>query len=134
MSENEITLKWFLCENPPVDGASLCRDGAMVTLKASTSVLPGLDWTELGAAIKEKIEEIFDVSLSDILRGVWLDYQQIRECADSKKHPPDETICVKLASHEITSTHRPDLEIRIGELPAIKIPFEITLSLTLSGP
>ncbi len=134
MSDNEITLKWFLCENPPLDGPSLCVDGAMVALKASTSALPGLDWTELGAAMKEKIEEIFDVSLSDILRGVWLDYQQIRECADQKKHPPDETIRVKLATHEITSAHRPELEIRIGDLPPIKILFEIKLSLTLSGP
>lgn len=134
MSENEVTLKWFLCENPPVDGASLCVDGAMAALKASMSALPALDWTELGAAIKEKIGEMFDVRLSDILRGVWLDYQQIRECADPRKHPPDETIRVKLATHEITSTHRPELEIRIGDLPPIEIPFEIKLSLTLSGP
>jgi hypothetical protein len=134
MSEDEITLKWFLWDNPPVDGASLCHDGAMVALKASVGELPGLDLAGLGAAIKEKIEEIFDVSLSEILRGAWLDYQQIRDCADPEKHPADETIRLKLATHEIKSTHRPELEIRIGDLPPLKIRFEIELGLTLSGP
>lgn len=134
MFGERITLKWFLWNNPPVAGASLCADGVMAALKASTTALPPLDWGELATAIKEKIEEIFDVSLSDILRGAWLDYQKIRECADIEKHPADETIRLKLETLEITSAHRPELEIRIGDLPPSEIPFEITLNLTLSGP
>jgi hypothetical protein len=134
MSDENVTLKWFMWDNPPVEGAKLCLEGATVALKTSLTAVPGLDWDIVGDAVREKIDEIFDVSLVDILSGAWLGYQQIRDCADPDKHPPDETIRLKLTPHEIKSTHRPEIEVRIGELPPFTIPFEIELKLSLSGP
>ncbi len=133
MAEESISLKPFLLGDPPNKALSECAAAATAALNTGLVGLGTLDWAELATEIGEKLEEMFDIRLSDVLTAAWKDYQALTECADRTKHPADETIRLPMVDHSIETTLRPCLDVTVGARPPIRIGFEITLALELNG-
>jgi len=133
MSEESISLKPFLLGDPPNKALSTCVAAATAALNTGLADLGALDWRDLATEIARKLEEMFDIRLTDLLASAWKDYQELTECADPTKHPADETISLPLVDHSIETSLRPCLDVTIGPQPPIRIEFEITCGLDLKG-
>ena len=132
MAEESISLKPFLLGDPPDKALSECA-AATAALNTGLVGLGALDWAELATEISEKLEQMFDIRLTDVLATAWKDYQALAECADPSKHPAGETIRLPMVDHSIETTLRPCLDVTVGARPPIRIAFEITLALELKG-
>ncbi len=133
MAEESISLKPFLLGDPPNAALSQCVAAATAALNTGIVDLGALDWRDLATEIAEKLEQMFDIRLTDVLASAWKDYEELRECADPAKHPADETISLPMVDHRIETTLRPCLDVVIGARPPIRIAFEITCGLELKG-
>jgi hypothetical protein len=133
MAEESISLKPFLLGDPPNKALSECVGAVTAALNTGLFDLGALDLRDLATEIAQKLEEMFDIRLTDVLASAWKDYQALTECADPAKHPADETISLPLVDHSIETNLRPCLDVAIGLQPPIRIEFEITCGLQLKG-
>lgn len=93
----------------------------------------GMRWSAVWDAVKGQFEELLEVRFVDVFLGAWTKYEELKKYGDPAQHPPEERHLIPLLEHTVTSTHQPSVEIEIGETFREKIPFEIALSLKLSG-
>lgn len=133
MTEDNLSLKPFFLGDPPNAALSQCVAAATAALGASFADLRGFDWHSLAGDIAEKLEEMFDIRLTDILATAWKDYQALLDCADPAKHKADETVSLPMVDHRIETTLSPCLEIVVGEREPIRLTFEIACVLELKG-
>jgi hypothetical protein len=73
--------------------------------------------------------ELLDIRLSDILAGAWCKYRSLRKYADPQQYPPEESVVVPLADHDIESDHAPFIEVVINDTPVLKLTFSVDLAL-----
>ena len=107
----------------------------------STSSLKKLLFEEAGAIswptvfheILNKSRDLLDIDIRDIMVAAWTKYSLLAKYADRGKYPPDQTFLVPLSEHTVKSEHKPYLEITVGDRPAGRIDFNVTISLTLKG-
>lgn len=136
MLDDQTTLAdFFLQGDAPREPLDELEAGAVVSdLRARlTRQFDGMRWSAVWDAVKDQVEKLLDVRFVDIFLGAWTKYQALRKYCDPSQYPPDETHLVPLLEHTITSTHEPAIEITIGDAFRETIPFQIKLSLKLSG-
>jgi len=90
-------------------------------------------WPVAFGMVVEKISDILDVKLLDIMVIAWSKYRSLLRYLDREKYPPGETFWVHLAEHTIKSEHHPFIQILINDKPVGKIEFNISVSLVLKG-
>jgi hypothetical protein len=93
----------------------------------------GIRWPVAFSEITKKIEDLLDISVTDIMVSAWNKYRELQKYADSKQYSPDETFLVPLAEHTIKSEHHPYMEVLVNEKTIGKINFDICISLSLKG-
>jgi len=99
-------------------------------MEASTSPAFWLSASKNAAGL---VKELLDVPLADVLVEAWKQHRRFRQYADAERYPPGEVSVVPLAEHHITSTHEPYIEVVIGGVSRGKIPFEVTLDVTVKA-
>ncbi len=92
-----------------------------------------LKWPVVWDTVIGQIDKLLDIPLSGILLQAWAKKQEIEKYREPGKYPPDETFLVPLLTHTLASTHKPSIEISIGEVFHETIPFTISLKLHLKG-
>jgi hypothetical protein len=133
MSEDGLSLRTFILGDPPNAALSQCVASVTAALGTSLFDVRHFDWSSLAGEISEKLEQMFDIRLTDILAAAWKDYQALLDCADPSKHTAEETISLPVVDHRIETTLKPCLEIVVGERPPIRLTFEIACELDLEG-
>lgn len=73
--------------------------------------------------------ELLDIRITDILTGAWCKYRSLRKYADPQQYPPEESVVVPLADHDIESDHSPSIEVVINDTPVLKLTFAVDLAL-----
>jgi hypothetical protein len=133
MSEDSLSLRSFILGDPPNAALSQCVASVTAALGTSLFDVRHFDWSSLAGEISEKLEQMFDIRLTDILAAAWKDYQALLDCADPSKHTAEETISLPVVDHRIETTLKPCLEIVVGERQPIRLTFEIACELELKG-
>jgi hypothetical protein len=133
MTEDNTSLKPFLLGDPPNTALSQCVAGVTAALGTSFADLRHFDWSSLAGDIAEKLEQMFDVHLTDILATAWKDYQALLDCADPAKHTADETINLPMVDHRIETTLKPCLDIVVDGRQPLRLTFEIACEIELKG-
>jgi hypothetical protein len=133
MSEDSLSLRTFILGDPPNAAQSQCVASVTAALGTSLFDVRHFDWSSLAGEISEKLEQMFDIRLTDILAAAWKDYQALLDCADPSKHTAEETISLPVVDHRIETTLKPCLEIVVGERQPIRLTFEIACELELKG-
>ena len=133
MADDRISALPLLLGDAPSAAISACAAAVTSAVQVGAAGTAQVDWAGVAADIGEKIEEMFDINLVDVIVGAWKDLQELKECADRAKHPPDETIRLPLVDHTISASLKPHLDITIDVLPPIRIGFEIGLDVELHG-
>lgn len=133
MSEAAYTLNSILWSNSdgPTDDelAPLLqkRSGKLIHSIATRMVLPA---GELASELSGPITEMLAVDLGDILAGGWRTYRRLQDAFIASRA---ETVLVPLAEHDVTSIHRPHIELLLNDTVVGRIEFEVQLSLELEG-
>ncbi len=137
MSEKMVTIESLLFGSSGGAGAaaleSLESEGQTMAVKDALAEAAKVPWESVVEEVGEQIGKLSDIGLDDILLRAWAKYRHLRQYRDAEKYPPDETILVPLAEHSVTSTHKPYVEILVGERRVGRITFEIQLKLDLEG-
>ena len=83
--------------------------------------------------VTRRFGELLNIRLVDIMAGAWCKYSSLRRYADPHEFPPDESVIVPLADHDIDSKHSPAVEVVINETPVLKLTFSVDLVLHLKS-
>ena len=112
---------------------AVTRDREVMRIKSNVAKIPGLAWQDVEKEIENAARGLLDIELSDVVVGAWSKYQELRQYRDTKRYPADETVLAPLATHRIKSSHKPYLELLIGDQPAARIEFQLDVELLLEG-
>jgi hypothetical protein len=116
---------------PAVLRRSLREQG---TLGKVTHALAGLPEDSRDAAsggLGEVVAELLDVDLIDVLKLGWQKTVLLRDAAVRTLENPGSQEIVDLATHRITSTHEPRVDVLIDEVPVFTIHLRIELRIVL---
>jgi hypothetical protein len=103
------------------------------SLKDKVTKEEKVEWPVLSGKIEEKIDDLLDIPIPDILGRAWKKYKELLKYTDREKYPPEVTSMVNLYDHTVKSEHNPYLEVKINEKLIGKIDFHIVLSLAIKG-
>src|SRR5271166_4475901 len=110
MAANEINAKQLLLGDTPSAAVSMCAGAAIAEVKTNpVTIAAHVDWSGVVADIGTKIEEMLDINLAAAIADAWRDVEEVKACADPTKHPPDETIFLPMAEHDIEASLKPYL-------------------------
>jgi hypothetical protein len=133
MANDHISALPLLLGDTPSAAVSACAEAVTAAVRAGEIGTAQVDWAGFAADVGEKIEDMFNIDLVAMIVGAWGDFQELKECANRSKHPADETISLPLVDHTIDASYKPYLDIAIGELPPMRVDFEITFDIELHG-
>lgn len=102
-------------------------------LDAQIRVTPGFHWDTFEKDVAGAYRDMLDVKIIDVFCGAWVKLNELQEYRDRTKHPPDELSRVPLKKHTIRSTHKPSIEILVGERTVSKLEFDVVLELALEA-
>jgi len=97
--------------------------------------VPGGFWSATRSDVEKNLREALDVSLGDILGWAWNTSRKLREYQDPSKHPPEKVEQLPLLQHTIKSTHRPRIQVVMGdeEIPVAEVALWVDLTLKLEA-
>ncbi len=138
MDEKDITLTNILISEGDEFAAKATpvlklEDGTASLREKLLQLFSKVAWPSINDAIAQRIQDITDVSLPDLLLAAWKKYQMIEQYADSNKFPPHQSNFVALEEHSIKSEHHPAVEVLVDGQPIAKFVFDINLELDLKG-
>lgn len=90
-------------------------------------------WSVAFREIMNRIEKLLDLKLTDIMIDAWSKHQSVREFMENSKKKPDDIFLLPLTEHEISSSHRPYVEILVNEEPLGKVDFTVEIIINLEG-
>jgi hypothetical protein len=94
--------------------------------------LPGA-WTGFRNKILAEAGGLLDIRLLDVMGWAWKKGRELEAYRDTERYPPDKPFRVHLVDHKITSTHKPDVEIRINKKPVGRVHFAVNIEITVRG-
>lgn len=136
MNQAPVTLSQFFAAAKGLSPKRLSlieSSEAIASLKEILRKEARVKWPAALGKIAEKVPDILDIGVPDILVSAWSKSRLLAKYRDREKYPPQETFLVPLAEHTINSEHHPFLEILVNGKSVGKIKFTITLSLKLEG-
>jgi hypothetical protein len=92
--------------------------------------LPG-GWAGLRNKILAEAGGLLDFRLLDVMGWAWKKGRELEAYRDTERYPPDKTFCVPLVEHKITSTHKPDVEIRINKKTMGSVHFAVNIEIAV---
>jgi hypothetical protein len=85
------------------------------------------------AQVAERLTELLDTPISQVLAAAWSRDPALAKYGDPKRHPAGEVALVPLADHTVTSSHRPSVELLLESAPLGSVEFQVDLAVTLRG-
>lgn len=85
------------------------------------------------AALVGAIGGLLNVPLMDVVLRAWNEGKPFEKYLDPERYDPDEVISITLVKHDISSTHRPRIDIVLNGQTVDSIDFELDVKLTLDG-
>lgn len=135
---NEMTAGAFFAPNPSNLALRLATGSdsspELSSLKSAFSRKPGsLAFGKIIASTADKVRDLLDIRLTEIMVRAWNQSQQIREAIEQTKESEGETVLLPLVEHTIESEHRPSIELRQGRETIGKVVFRMKLALHVEG-
>ena len=127
-----VTICQFFCANPETIEAAVQGIAQHVRVPILKN-LGNLRWETVGLSIKERLTELLDINLVEVMLRGWQKYALVRKYTGVDAAPTDETLLIPLSEHSIRSVHKPHIEILRGGRELARITFPVVLELSLDG-
>jgi len=136
MSEQQLTIEQILLapeeEQSETSGdEKLLEEIKSVTEKVSEQVKAS--WPVMKEILIQKIKEILNIDIPDIMTNAWSKYSILQQYTDKDYYPPEETYFVEMADHTINSEHNPQIDVVVNKQVITTIYFYIVLALSFKG-
>jgi hypothetical protein len=136
MAENDLTLGSVFFgaggSASPSRGDGETRE-AKLSLKETLTDLPEAMVAGVSSEVMKKLEGVLDVDLGGIVLEGWGKYKELLQYRDRTRYPPDQTILLPLAHHEIRSVHKPYVDVLLDDKPIGRVTFTVDLRLIFDG-
>ncbi len=90
-------------------------------------------WPGLSKEISSKAGDLLSVSIPDILIRAWNKAGILNKYINKEKYDPEEVFLIEFKEHEISSKHKPYLDLEVNNKSIGRINFEIDLSIVVQG-
>jgi len=90
--------------------------------------VPDFAWKLIGAKAGDALRESLDGDLFTSFAKGWCLCRELHEYSDPAKHPPGETSLVFLGEHNATQTVPLVLDLALGPIPLLSLPFSLDLT------
>ena len=127
-----VTIYQFLCASPETVAAAVQGFAQHVRVPILKD-LDNLRWATVGSAVQERLTELLDINLIEVMLRGWQKYALVRKYTGSNAAATDETLLIPLSEHTIRSVHNPRIEILRGGKELARITFPVVLELSLDG-
>lgn len=104
----------------------------MAALAAAVVVAPG-GRTMVVQEITRAVTGLLSIDVVDVVLGGWKRQHDLRAAARRTMADPDETELVKLATHVISLTEDPSVDVVVDGEPALTVRVHISVSATVDG-
>jgi len=134
MTDASLTLKDFLAADatkPIADGLDLGAVTAVIG--AAAAALPAAAGAQIDGAFRHALDEILQVGLGDVLQASWGKAAALRDAILATRKDAGLVAIVPLLDHKVTSQHQPHIDLMYGSKSLVRIAFDISLNLMLSG-
>jgi hypothetical protein len=136
MAKDDLTLErlFFPAEDDARGGAH--DDGGDlpdVTIKETLTDLPDALVAGVSDEVMSNLRGALDISLADVIVEGWGKYKELLQYRDRERYPPDQTILLPLAHHEIRSVHKPYVDVLLDDKPIGRVTFTVDLRLLFDG-
>jgi len=123
-----LSMRNFLAVDEDTLTQSLEQRGPMSPLlEAIGTRLSGPGKAAVGRAVGSAADTLLDLDLGEMLLAGWRTYEALRKAARSTVTEPSSTELVELASHRITSTYEPHVDLYVDD----KKLYELKLTLSV---
>lgn len=85
------------------------------------------------AALIGAIGALLDIPLRDVIVRAWNEGKLFQKYLDPEHYDPEEVITITLKKHEVTSKHRPKIDVELNGRTIDSLHFELDIALTLEG-
>lgn len=93
----------------------------------------GAAWRLIADQAAEKLRDLLDCDLFELLAKAWVQAKALREYADPARHPAGETAIVPLAEHKFVREIHPAIAVTIGGCPPVTLRFTVALAAQFRG-
>ena len=94
-----------------------------------SQVVTGAEWSGIG----ERVLDLLDLNVVDILLGGWRKQQEVRRELRETAADPSRTAVVHLARHTLESTHAPSMELRAQGRRLVELSFPMDLAFEIEA-
>jgi hypothetical protein len=98
-----------------------------------TKEVKGVKWTGSKFDIIPRVAELLDIKIPTIFLSTWKKSDEIKKILKESASAPEEKFELNLSQHEITSEHKPYIEVSIKNMAVYKIEFDLNLTFTIEG-
>jgi hypothetical protein len=95
--------------------------------------LPGSAVAAVNKEIASAAAGVLDLNLGSLLVSGWRKYSDLVQAAQRTVAAPDSQEIVVLASHRVTSSHRPHVDLFIDDVKVMTLRFELKVVFDLNG-
>jgi hypothetical protein len=109
--------------------------GEQHTLRSIAAVqhLSHACWQAAEGEIASVARGLLDLDLGDLVLAGWRKYADLIAAAKRTLADPDTPEVMELASHRVTSTHHPSVDLLLDDVRVASVRFELTVEFLLKG-
>jgi hypothetical protein len=130
-----VTARVFLSEEGTEAGAvvahSLQQDDVLTSAAGALGGLSGAVRKMIGREVGTVVGGLLEVDFGDVLMGAWRKHAALTAAARRTAGAPGSEEIVDLATHRVTSTHRPYLEVFVDDALVATLRLELTLEFVI---
>jgi hypothetical protein len=94
---------------------------------------PGLAMFITAEALVDALASFLDIPLWGLIKQAWTEGKLFEKYCDPENYDENELIMITLKDHEISSEHKPTIDVLLDGKTIGSIEFQLDLTLTLSG-
>ena len=84
-------------------------------------------------ALIRSLASLLDIPLWDVIDKIWTKGKLFDKYCDPENYDPNERIIIGLKDHEISSEHKPSIDVLLNGKKINSIEFQLDVTLTLTG-
>jgi hypothetical protein len=112
---------------------ALKESGVLGTAIAGLGKLSKAGMDAVGDQIASIGNELLDMGLDTLILEGWRKFEDVHAAAQRTRAASGSSEVLDLASHSITSTHQPRVELRLDDIPIAAVEFGLSLTFVLKA-
>jgi hypothetical protein len=112
---------------------AMYEHGVLGSVGAALTKVSSAGRRAVGSQVATIAHNLLDLDLADLVVAGWCKFADLTAAARRTLGAPGSSEVVELATHTITSTHSPSVEVLVDNTPVATVRFELSIKFTVKG-